>query len=105
MQNRVVTRGGGMPPPLNFHGASGRGGCPWLCQRARSSGMGADSPQAEERAIAADAHCIARAPCEECLFFVFLAEALKKRGLSGCKKKVPPNSVPLISIRTVLFGT
>jgi hypothetical protein len=40
--------------------------------------MGADSPQAEERAIAADAHSIARVPCDEFLFFVFLADALKK---------------------------
>jgi hypothetical protein len=31
-----------------------------------------DGPQAEERAIAADAHRIARVPCDEFLFFVFL---------------------------------
>ena len=40
--------------------------------------MGADGPQADERAMAADAHPIARVPCEEFLFFVFLANALKK---------------------------
>jgi len=40
--------------------------------------MGAGCPQAEERAIAADAHRIARVPCDEFLFFVFLAEVLKK---------------------------
>ncbi len=102
MQGRVVTRGGCTPPPLNFHGAGGRGRRPWLCHRARSSITGADGPQAEERAMAADAHCIARVLCDEFLFFVFLTEALKKHVLSGCKKKVPPNSVPLISIRTVL---
>jgi hypothetical protein len=66
------------PPPLDFHGAGGKGHHPWLCQRARSSGMGVDGPQAEERAMAADAHCIAQVPCDEFLFFVFLAEALKK---------------------------
>ena len=57
-----------------------------------SSRTGEDGPQAEERAIAADAHRIAPVPCDEFLFFVFLAEALKKKhGLSGCKKEVPPN--------------
>ena len=66
------------PPPLDFNGAGGRGRRPWLCQRTRSSGTGADGPQAEERAMAADAHRIARVPCDEFLFFVFLAEALKK---------------------------
>jgi hypothetical protein len=46
-----------------------------------------DGPQAEERALAADAHCIVRVSSDEFLFFVFLAEALKKKhGLSGCKK-------------------
>jgi hypothetical protein len=40
--------------------------------------MGADGPQAEERAKAADAHRIAWVPCDEFLFFVFLIEALKK---------------------------
>jgi len=75
-------------PLLNFHGAGGRGRCPWLCKHAPWSRLGADGPQAEERAIAADAHCIARVPCDKFLFFVFLAEALKKKhGLSGCKKR------------------
>jgi hypothetical protein len=40
--------------------------------------MGADGPQAEERAMAAEAHRIARVLCDKFLFFVFLAEALKK---------------------------
>ncbi len=72
-------------------------------QRARSSGTGSNGPQAEERAMAADAHCITRVPCDEFLFFVFLAEALKKKqGLSGCGKKVPPNSQTFVSIGTVL---
>jgi hypothetical protein len=54
------------------------------------SRTGADGPQAEERAIAADAHRIARVPCDDILFVVFLADALnKKHGLSGCKKKGP----------------
>jgi hypothetical protein len=39
--------------------------------------MGADCPQAEARAIAADAHRITRVPCDD-FVFVFLAEALKK---------------------------
>jgi hypothetical protein len=64
--------------------------------------MGTDGPQAEENTIAADAHHIAPVPCDEKEFFVFLAEALKKQGLSGCKKKVLPKSAPLISIQTVL---
>ncbi len=66
------------PPPLDFNGAGDRGRRPWLCQRARSSGTGADGPQAEERAMAADAHRIARVPCDEFFVFVFLAKALKK---------------------------
>ncbi len=45
---------------------------------AHGSVTGTDGPQAEERAIAANAHSIARVPCDEFLFFVFLAEALKK---------------------------
>jgi hypothetical protein len=37
-------------------------------------------------------------------FFVFLPEALKKKhGLSGCKKKFPPNLELLVSIRSVLL--
>ncbi len=84
--------------------AGGRGRRPWLCQRTRSSETGADGPQAEERAMAADAHRIAWVPCDEFLFFVFLAKALKKKqGLSGCGKKVPPNSEMFVSIGTVLF--
>jgi hypothetical protein len=40
--------------------------------------MGADGPQAEERAIAADAHHIAwGGSVDEVLFYVFLAKALK----------------------------
>ena len=66
-------------PPLDFHGAGGKGRCPWLCKHALLSRSGADGPQAEERAIAADAHCIARVPCDEFLYFVFLAKALKKK--------------------------
>ena len=65
-------------PPLDFHGAGGRGHCPWHCQRAPSSRTGADGPQAEENTIAADAHRIALVLCDEKEFFVFLAEALKK---------------------------
>ncbi len=82
-------RGGGTPPPLNFLGAGGRGRCPWLCQCARSSGTGADGPQAEERAMAADAHRIAWVPGDEFLFFVFLAEALKKSRSVRLWKKGP----------------
>ena len=83
-------------PPLDFHGAGGRGRHPWLCKHAPMSRTGVDGPQAEERAIA---HCIARVPCDEFWFFVFLVEALKKKhGLSGCKKKGPAKS------RTVGFS-
>ncbi len=64
--------------PLDFLGAGGRGHRPWLCKHAPLSRMGKDGPQAEERAIAADAHRIARVPCDEFLFFVCLAKALKK---------------------------
>ena len=73
--------------PLDFHGAGGRGRRPWCCQRAPSSRTGADGPQAEERAIAADAHRIARVPCDKFLFFVFLAEALKKNTVCPVVKK------------------
>jgi len=60
--------------------------------------MGAGCPQAEERAIAADAHRIARVPCDEFLFFVFLAEALKKNTVCRLKKRVPPNLEVYVSI-------
>ena len=74
-------------PPLDFNGAGSRGRRPWLCKHAPSSRTGADGPQAEERAIAADAHCIARVPCDEFLFYVFLAEALKKNTVRPVVKK------------------
>jgi hypothetical protein len=74
-------------PPLDFHVAVGRGRRPWLCKHAPSSRTGADGPQAEERARAADAHCNARVPCDEFLFFVFLAEALKKNTVCPVVKK------------------
>jgi len=72
-----------------FHGAGGSGRRPWLCQHAPSIGTGADGhgPQAEERAKAADAHRIARVPCDEFLFFVFLAEALKNNTVCPVVKK------------------
>ncbi len=66
------------PPPLDFDGAGHRRCHSQPYQRAPSIGTGADSPQAEERAKAADAHRIARVRCDEFLFFVFLPEALKK---------------------------
>ena len=74
-------------PPLDFHGAGGRGRRPWLCKHVPSSRTGADGPQAEERAIAADANRIARVPCDEFLFYVFLAEALKKNTVCLVVKK------------------
>jgi hypothetical protein len=77
------------PPPLDFHGAGGRGRCLWLCQRACSSGTGTDGPQAEERATAADAQCIAQVLCDEFLFFVFLAKVLKKTRSVRLWKKGP----------------
>jgi hypothetical protein len=60
-----------------------------LSQRTCSSRTGADGPQAEERAMAADAHHIARVPCDEFLFLVFLAEALKKTRSVRLWKKGP----------------
>jgi len=69
---------GGLLGVYEFHGAGERGRRPWLCKHVPLSRTVADSPQAEERAIAVDAHRIARVPCDEFLFFVFLAEALKK---------------------------
>ena len=77
------------PPPLNFHGAGGRGRRPWLCKHAPSSRTGADGPQAEERDIAADAHCIAQVLCDKVLFHAFLAEALKKNTVCPVVKKSP----------------
>ena len=74
-------------PPLDFHGAGGRGRRPWLCKYAPSSRTGADSPQAEERAIAADAHCIAWVPCDEFLFYFFLADLKKNEVCPVAKKK------------------
>ena len=76
-------------PPLDFHGAGGRGRRPWLCKHAPLRRMGADGPQAEERAIAADAHRIARVLCDKVLFHVFLAEALKKNRVCPVVKKGP----------------
>ena len=68
-------------PPLDFHGACGRGRRPWLCKHAPWSRTGADGPQAEERAMAADAHRIARVLCDEFLFFVFLRGSEEKTNL------------------------
>jgi hypothetical protein len=90
-------------PPLDCHGASGKGRCPWLSQRVPFSRTGADGPQAEEKAIAADAHHIAQVPCDEFLFFGFLAEALKKNMVCPVVKKVSPICKVYVSIRTVLF--
>ena len=78
---------GGLLGVYEFHGAGGSGRRPWLCQHVPSIGTGADGPQAEERAKAADAHRIARVPCDEFLFFVFLAEALKKNTVCPVVKK------------------
>ncbi len=43
----------------------------WLCKHAPSSRTGADGPQAEERAIAADAHRIARVRVTNFCFLFF----------------------------------
>ncbi len=69
-------------PPLDFHGAGGRGRRPWLCKHAPWSRTGADGPQAEERAMAADAHRIAH--FDEFLFFVFLRGSEEKTNLELC---------------------
>ena len=67
---------GGLLGVYEFHGAGGSGRRPWLCQHAPSIGMGADGPQAEERAKAADAHRITRVPCDEFLCFLFFSPRL-----------------------------
>ncbi len=90
------------PPPARFSWRGGGGRRPWLCKHAPSSRTGADGPQAEERAIAADAHRIARVPCDEFLFSVLLAEALKKNTVCPVVKKRSRNSELWVSIRTVL---
>jgi hypothetical protein len=74
-------------PPLDFDGAGRRRRHPRPYQRVPSIGTGADGPQAEERAKAADAHRIALVPCDKVLFFVFLAEALKKNTVCPVVKK------------------
>jgi hypothetical protein len=74
-------------PPLDFDGAVRRRRHSQPYQRAPSIGTGADCPQAEERAKAADAHRIALVSCDEFLFFVFLAEALKKITVCPVVKK------------------
>ena len=65
-------------PPLNFDGAGCRQRHPQPYQRAPSIETGADGPQAEERAKAADAHCIAWVPCDEFLFLFFSLRLWKK---------------------------
>ena len=42
-------------PPLDFHGAGGRGRRPWPCQRAPSSGMAAEGLLAAVEAMAGGA--------------------------------------------------
>ena len=74
-------------PLLDFDGAVRRRHHSRPYQRAPLIGTGADGPQAEERAKAADAHGIAPVPCDEFLFFVFLAEALKKNTVCPVVKK------------------
>jgi len=78
---------GGLLGVYNFHGAGGSGCRPWVCQHAPLSRTVADGPQAEERAIAADAHRITWVLCDKFLFFVFLAEALKKNTVCPVVKK------------------
>ena len=58
-------------PPLDFNGAGHRLRHPRPYQRAPLIGTGADGPQAEERAKAADAHRIALVPCDDFLFLFF----------------------------------
>ena len=91
------------PSPMNTRGSSGQ-------KRNGAGEVAADDPRAEraqtahrQKKEAADAHRIARVPCDEFLFFWFSCRGSeKKHGLSSCKKKVPPNSELWISIRTVL---
>ncbi len=75
------------PPPLDFDGAGLRWRHPRPYQCALSIGTGADGAQAEERAKDADAHRIAQVPCDKFLFFIFLAEALKKKKVCPVVKK------------------
>ncbi len=74
-------------PPLDFDGAVRRRRHSRPYQRAPSIGTGADGPHAEERAKAADAHCIAPVPCDEFLCFVLLAKALRKNTVCPVVKK------------------
>ena len=80
---------GGLFGIYEFHGAGGSGHCPWLCQhvhrlkRVRMAHRKKKEPKPLMPIIS---------PGFDFLFFVFLAEALKKKpDLSSCKKKVPPN--------------
>ncbi len=77
------------------YGAGGKGRRPWLCKQVPLSRTGADGPQAEKRAIAADTHRIARVPCDKFLYFVFLAEALKKNTVCPVEKKICFYSISL----------
>ncbi len=43
------------PPPLDFHGAGGRGRRPWPCERAPSSGTAAEGLYAAVEAMAGGA--------------------------------------------------
>ncbi len=78
--------------PLDFDGAvrRRRHSGPYRC--APSIGKGVDGPQAEERSKATDAHRLAPVPCDEFLFFVFLAEALKKNQVCPVVIKCPAKS-------------
>jgi hypothetical protein len=49
----------------------------------------------DERAIAADTYRIARVPCDKFLYFVFLAEALKKNTVCPVEKKICFYSISL----------
>ena len=43
------------PPPLDFHGAGGRGCHPWPCKRVPLSGTAVDSPKAAVETMAGGA--------------------------------------------------
>ncbi len=86
------------PPLLDFDGAICRRRHSQSYQRAPSIGTGADGPQAEERAKAADAHRIARVLCDEFLFFCFSPRGSEKNTVCQVVKK---RCELWVSIRTV----
>jgi hypothetical protein len=60
---------------------------------ARPRAEWARTAHRQKKEPSADAHRIARVPCDEFLFFVFLAEALKKNTVCPVKFFLPPKEL------------